>query len=84
MLRAGNIHMTTLERADGDGFTADVIQNFFIDRYVAAYAAEVNAFIDAVENRTPVRPSIHDGLMAQKLAEAATESRKTGQAVRVT
>ncbi len=34
MLRAGNIHMSTLERADAAGFTADVIQNFFIDRYV--------------------------------------------------
>ena len=43
MLRAGNVHMTTVERADGAGFTADVIQNFFIDRYVAAYAAEVNS-----------------------------------------
>ncbi len=83
MLRAGNIHMTTLERADAAGFTADVIQNFFIDRYVAAYAAEVNTFIDAVESGTTPSPSGHDGLMAQRLAEAATESRKTGQAVRV-
>ena len=83
MLRAGNVHMTTLERADANGFAADVIQNFFIDRYVAAYAAEVNAFIDAVENGAPVSPSIQDGLMAQKLAEAATQSRQSGQAVRV-
>ena len=42
MLRAGNVHMTTLERADGAGFTADVIQNFFIDRYAGAYAAEID------------------------------------------
>jgi myo-inositol 2-dehydrogenase/D-chiro-inositol 1-dehydrogenase len=83
MLRAGNVHMTTVERADGSGFTGDVIQNFFIDRYVAAYAAEVNAFIDAVEKGTKPVPSGQDGLQAQKLAEAATESRRTGQAVRV-
>jgi myo-inositol 2-dehydrogenase/D-chiro-inositol 1-dehydrogenase len=83
MLRAGNVHMTTLERADGAGFTQDVIQNFFIDRYVAAYAAEVNTFIDAMANGTVPTPSGHDGLQAQKLAEAATKSSQTGQVVRV-
>jgi myo-inositol 2-dehydrogenase/D-chiro-inositol 1-dehydrogenase len=83
LLRAGNVHMTTLERADSQGFTQDVIQNFFIDRYVAAYAAEVNSFIDAMANGTTPTPSGHDGLAAQKLAEAATQSLKTGQAVRV-
>jgi len=83
MLRAGNVHMTTLERADGNGFTQDVIQNFFIDRYVAAYAAEVNSFIDAMANGTTPTPSGQDGLQAQKLAEAATKSSQTGQVVRV-
>lgn len=83
MLRAGNVHMTTLERADGTGFTQDVIQNFFIDRYVSAYAAEVNSFIDAMANGTRPTPSGHDGLAAQKLAEASTQSLKTGQVVRV-
>ncbi|WP_055049613.1 inositol 2-dehydrogenase [Devosia sp. A16] len=83
MLRAGNVHMTTLERADGAGFTQDVIQNFFIDRYVAAYAAEVNSFIEAMTKGTVPTPSGRDGLQAQKLAEAATESSQTGQTVRV-
>lgn len=83
MLRAGNVHMTTLERADGAGYTQDVIQNFFIDRYVAAYANEVNTFIDAMQKGTKPTPSGYDGLQAQKLAEAATESGRTGQVVRV-
>jgi myo-inositol 2-dehydrogenase/D-chiro-inositol 1-dehydrogenase len=83
LLRAGNVHMTTLERADGAGFTQDVIQNFFIDRYVAAYAAEVNSFIDAMANGTTPTPSGEDGLRAQQLAEAATKSSQTGQVVRV-
>ena len=83
MLRAGNVHMTTLERADAAGFTADVIQNFFIDRYVEAYAREVLSFIDAVEQGTAPTPSGHDGLMAQRLAEAATTSSQTGQPVRL-
>jgi len=83
MLRAGNVHMTTVERADGAGFTADVIQNFFIDRYVAAYANEVNTFITAMQSGKTPTPSGYDGLQAQKLAEAATKSAQTGQAVRV-
>lgn len=83
MLRAGNVHMTTLERADASGFAQDVIQNFFIDRYRSAYAAEVGAFIDAVEKGTPPRPSGEDGLRAQQLADAATESFKSGKAVRL-
>jgi myo-inositol 2-dehydrogenase/D-chiro-inositol 1-dehydrogenase len=83
MLRANNVHMTTVESATASGFNADVIQNFFIDRYVAAYAAEVTSFVNAVEGGKKPTPSIEDGLQAQKLAEAATESRKTGQAVRV-
>ena len=83
MLRAGNVHMTTLERADGAGFTQDVIQNFFIDRYVAAYANEVNTFIEAMTKGVAPTPSGRDGLEAQRLAEAATESSKTGQVVRL-
>jgi myo-inositol 2-dehydrogenase/D-chiro-inositol 1-dehydrogenase len=83
MLRAGNVHMTTVEQANAHGFTADVIQNFFIDRYAAAYAAEIAAFLDAVEKGTRPHADGYDGLMAQKLAEAATESRKTGQAVAI-
>jgi myo-inositol 2-dehydrogenase/D-chiro-inositol 1-dehydrogenase len=83
MLKAGNIHMTTLEKADANGFTADVIQNFFIDRYASAYAAEVEAFIDAVETGSKPKADGHDGLMAQKLAEAATQSSQSGQAVTV-
>jgi myo-inositol 2-dehydrogenase/D-chiro-inositol 1-dehydrogenase len=83
MLRAGNVHMSTIERADGGGFTQDVIQNFFIDRYQAAYAAEVNAFIDTMEKGTKPKPSGIDGLRAQKLADAATESFKSGKAVQV-
>jgi myo-inositol 2-dehydrogenase/D-chiro-inositol 1-dehydrogenase len=83
MLRAGNVHMTTLERADGAGFAVDVIQNFFIDRYKTAYALEIAAFIAAVGNGETPRASGHDGLMAQKLAEAATTSRQSGEAVRL-
>jgi myo-inositol 2-dehydrogenase/D-chiro-inositol 1-dehydrogenase len=83
MLRAGNIHNSTIERADGGGFIADPIQNFFLERYQLAYALEIAAFLDAMEKGTKPSASGHDGLMASKIADAATESSQTGKAVRI-
>ncbi|MBN9022217.1 MAG: inositol 2-dehydrogenase [Rhizobiales bacterium] len=81
MIRAGNIHKTTVEVAGQGGFTSDPVMNFFLERYTRAYQDELAAFIDAVENGTPTSPSGHDGLMAQRLADAATESSQTGKPV---
>jgi myo-inositol 2-dehydrogenase/D-chiro-inositol 1-dehydrogenase len=83
MLRAGNIHNTTVEVATAEGFHADPILHFFTERYGQAYSNEVLSFIDAVTTGRPASPSGHDGLQAQKLAEAATESWKTGKPVMV-
>jgi myo-inositol 2-dehydrogenase/D-chiro-inositol 1-dehydrogenase len=84
MIHAKNVHNTTVEVLSETGYRADPIQNFFLERYVAAYANELNTFIGAVESgkRDP-RPSGFDGLQAQILAEAATESWKTGKPVKV-
>jgi len=84
MVHAKNVHTTTVELLSQAGYQADPIQNFFLERYEAAYANELNTFIDAVEagNRDP-RPNGFDGLQAQKLADAATESWKTGKPVKV-
>jgi myo-inositol 2-dehydrogenase/D-chiro-inositol 1-dehydrogenase len=83
MLRAGNVHNTTVELATAEGFRGDPILNFFTERYGQAYANEVLAFIDAVTNGKQVSPSGKDGLQAQKLADAATESWKSGKPVKV-
>ncbi|KKJ75644.1 inositol 2-dehydrogenase [Kiloniella litopenaei] len=78
MLRAGNVHETTVEVATSAGFKTDPVQHFFLERYMAAYRDELNAFIDVVEKGIQPSPSGYDGLMAQALADAATESLKTG------
>ena len=83
MLRAGNVHNTTVEVATAEGFRADPILNFFTERYGQAYANEVLSFIGAVTEGKPVSPSGHDGLQAQKLADAATLSWQTGKPVQV-
>jgi myo-inositol 2-dehydrogenase/D-chiro-inositol 1-dehydrogenase len=83
MIRAGNQHLTTLEVATGTGFNADLIPFSFVERYEAAYRIEVNQFLTFIEKGEAPRASGHDGLMAQKLAEAATRSWQTGEAVKV-
>lgn len=81
MLSAGNVPETTVSFAGANGIRGDVVQNFFLERYAAAYRAELNAFIDDVKaNRAP-KPSGEDGLRAQILADAATVSAQTGQPV---
>jgi myo-inositol 2-dehydrogenase/D-chiro-inositol 1-dehydrogenase len=84
MLSARNVHNTTVEVHNAEGTKADSIQNFFLERYGAAYANELNTFITAVEkrDRNP-KPSGFDGLQAQKLADAATVSWQTGKPVKV-
>lgn len=83
MLRAGNIHETTVEIATGSGFRADPVQNFFLERYAAAYRAELDAFVAALKGKTAPLPSGEDGLKAQILADAATESARSGKPVAV-
>ena len=83
MLRAGNVHNTTIELANAHGFAGDPIMHFFTERYGAAYANEVNHFIDGIAKGVSSRPNGQDGLQAQKLADAATESWKSGKPVKV-
>jgi myo-inositol 2-dehydrogenase / D-chiro-inositol 1-dehydrogenase len=83
MLRAGNVHNTTVELANASGFQGDPVLNFFTERYGDAYANEVNSFIDGVAKGVSARPNGYDGLQAQKLADAATKSWSTGKPVKV-
>jgi myo-inositol 2-dehydrogenase/D-chiro-inositol 1-dehydrogenase len=83
MLRAGNIHTTTVECADRAGFHADPLLHFFLERYMPAYQRELDHFIDAVLRGAPASPSGRDGLRAQRLADAATDSVSCGRPVRL-
>jgi myo-inositol 2-dehydrogenase/D-chiro-inositol 1-dehydrogenase len=83
LLRAGNMTATTLELANGAGFTTDPALPFFLERYAAAYRAELDAFITAVTSGARVTPDGEDGLRALVLADAATQSARTGQPIRV-
>ncbi|WMT91635.1 inositol 2-dehydrogenase [Pelagibacterium sp. H642] len=83
LLRAANIHDTTVELANEKGWTEDKIPFSFVERYQLAYTAEIEKFLDFLDRGESPRASGHDGLMAQKLAEAASESLKSGQVVQL-
>ncbi len=83
LARADNVHESTVEIAGKLGFSKDPVLNFFLERYAEAYRRELAAFIEAVSTGRPPSPSGQDGLRAQRLADAATESRETGRPVQI-
>ncbi len=84
MLQAGNQRATTVEAWDGTGTERrEPVLHFFIERYQAAYAAEIDHFVDCIASRSTPLASFADGLAALRLADAALESATTGRAVRI-
>lgn len=81
MLRAENILENSVEIATSEGFRRSPAKYFFLERYEAAYRAEMDYFVQAVTQRKMINPGIVDGLRAQVLADAATTSMKTGEVV---
>jgi myo-inositol 2-dehydrogenase/D-chiro-inositol 1-dehydrogenase len=83
MLRAGNVHETTVEIANAEGLRADPVMNFFLQRYGEAYRRELASFSEAIAKGSAPSPSGLDGYRAQRLADAATESARSGKPVAI-
>ena len=83
LIRAQNIHETTVELATAAGFSADPVQNFFLERYANAYRLELEHFVTAVGKGEKPSPSGFDGLRAQLLSDAATESAKAHKRIEI-
>jgi myo-inositol 2-dehydrogenase/D-chiro-inositol 1-dehydrogenase len=69
----------TVELATGAGFRSAATQPFFLERYAAAYRAEMAHFLDALISGEKMTPTGEDGLKAQLLADAADASARDGQ-----
>jgi myo-inositol 2-dehydrogenase/D-chiro-inositol 1-dehydrogenase len=82
-LLAGNRTPTTVELADANAVAADKPLHFFLERYADAYRIELNAFLDAVSNGTPMPVGAEDGRQALVLADAALRSLQEGRPVRI-
>lgn len=84
MLRAENQFENTVEMATEAGFSKAPAQHFFLERYQAAYHAEMQHFVTCLTTGAPLTPSIHDGYRAQILADAAARSLVEGRPISLT
>ncbi|HJV63241.1 MAG TPA: inositol 2-dehydrogenase [Albitalea sp.] len=81
LLACGNHRPTELTRLDAHGVHSDLPEHFFLQRYREAYRLEVTHFFECLQSGAPFRTTIDDGVAAQKLADAAAESLRSGQPV---
>ena len=83
MVAAENQRPITIEIANGEGYHRPPLHDFFMTRYVEAYAAEITAFIAALRDGAEITPTGEDGLKALVLADAALESATESRIVRI-
>lgn len=83
MAQADNHHENTVQIATVDGYKRRPLMNFFMERYMPAYQAEIRAFVAAVEKGVTPPTTGQDGLMALVLAEAAVRSAAEGRMIKV-
>jgi myo-inositol 2-dehydrogenase / D-chiro-inositol 1-dehydrogenase len=81
MVSAENIRESTVTIANAEGYRADPLLNFFMQRYSEAYRIELTHFVEAVTAGRAPKPDGEDGLKALQLADASVHSMKTGQRV---
>ena len=78
MLQCGNHRPTEVVQLDGNCVRSDKPEHFFLQRYREAYRLELAHFFECLQSGQPFRTSVTDGVEAQKLADAATQSWQTG------
>ena len=69
--------------SDASGVTAEKPLYFFLERYMQAYAAEVEAFVAAVRDDAPVPVGIDAGLQSVLIGVAAKKSLELGRPVKL-
>jgi len=84
MLYADNLTDTSVKRYSGANTEAaePYIDNFLV-RYAISYRRELALFLDGIRSGTNVNPTFDDGRAALILADAATESARSGKTVSV-
>lgn len=83
MVSAENQREVSVEVATKGGYTKPPLYDFFMTRYIAAYAAEIDTFIAILADNAPASPSGQDGLCALAIADATLKSVTEGRAVKV-
>jgi myo-inositol 2-dehydrogenase/D-chiro-inositol 1-dehydrogenase len=83
MLQAQNLPENLVVTSSKAGVVSAKPTYFFLERYMPAYRAEWDAFVQSVTDGAAVPVGLSDGVDALSMAEAATQSSKTGQPVRL-
>lgn len=85
MVAAENQRPVSIELANGKGYTRPPLHDFFMTRYIDAYANEIASFIAAMgkKGKKSASPSGKDGLAALIIANAALKSAKTGKTINI-
>jgi myo-inositol 2-dehydrogenase/D-chiro-inositol 1-dehydrogenase len=83
MIAAENQRPVSIELANEKGYTRPPLHDFFMTRYLDAYANEIAAFIETVTAGRKASPSGADGLAALRLADAALKSVRKGKTIRL-
>lgn len=81
LLQCGNQMPTGVVQSDAGGVHSDKPEAFFLQRYAAAYRLEIEHFFETLQSGGVFRTTVADGVAAQKLADAATQSCQSGQPV---
>jgi myo-inositol 2-dehydrogenase / D-chiro-inositol 1-dehydrogenase len=80
---AENQRPVSIEVATAAGYTRPPLHDFFMTRYIEAYAAEIASFIAAIGGKGKAEPTGEDGLIALALADAALKSVAEGRVVKM-
>jgi myo-inositol 2-dehydrogenase/D-chiro-inositol 1-dehydrogenase len=83
VVRVDNVLESSVSVWAQAGMASDTLQNFFLDRYAQAYRRELAHFAEILAGKA--RPSVGytDAVAALALAEAAADSVRSGQVVRL-
>jgi len=84
MLIGNNLTSTMLTSYNAQGTDQrDAYMPFFLERYAISYRKELQLFIESIQTGKQLNPTYEDGCKALIIADAATESAKSGQVVKV-
>ena len=83
LIRAENPLKDTCTFSDQTGDHQARHLDFFMDRYMRSYLTEVEAFLKALRDKTPMPVTGEDGLKAMLIAEAAKTSLKENRPVKL-
>ena len=79
----GNWHPNAVTISDGQSVRRDLPLHFFVERYSESYAAEMIAFVEALENDAPVPVVGNDGRVPVLMAMAGMRSMRENRPVRL-